>query len=280
MLGACMCVFMCVCALCALCVCVCVCVCVSFVSFVSFVCVCGGVWGGSPNRIGVGISANGMMVGPSAFLTNAVICSPGAGLATQQFELVNASFSGIVPAPSPGTTKLFCGQSSGVTVMQWSRGLDNGSPGDAQVSTTGPTWVVWAVGGDDTLNSSTPVPSMGAVPVVLVPASYPNSVALNSDFTLQWGLVGDLLHFQATYDGNAWCVPRAHGAWVCVPVLVVGCLLAPTCGGAPPSPPPPPPPLLPLPLPGALPLLHCPQTLAARALPLHLRPAPPPLVVG
>ena len=63
-----------------------------------------------------------------------------------QFDFVSASFAGIVPDNTAGTTNLGVQQANGVTVMTWSRNVNNGNPTDAQISTTGPTNVMWAIG--------------------------------------------------------------------------------------------------------------------------------------
>ena len=65
------------------------------------VCVCG-MW---LCRIGIGFSANGMMAGPVNAVSNAVICSPANGT-VGQFDFLNATFQGIVPDNTAGTTGL------------------------------------------------------------------------------------------------------------------------------------------------------------------------------
>ena len=97
------------------------------------------------DRIGVGISENGMMAGPANAVSNAVICSPANGT-VGQFDFVNASFAGIVPDNTAGTTGMSFTQSGGQTVLYFSRNVNNGNPTDAQISTTGPTNVMWAIG--------------------------------------------------------------------------------------------------------------------------------------
>ncbi len=96
-------------------------------------------------RIGIGFSANGMMAGPATAVSNAVICSPANGT-VGQFDFLNATFQGIVPDNTAGTTNMSYLQSSNVTVLTWSRTVNNGNPTDAQISVTGPTYVMWAIG--------------------------------------------------------------------------------------------------------------------------------------
>ena len=93
----------------------------------------------------MGISENGMMAGPAIAVSNAVICSPANGT-VGQFDFVNASFAGIVPDNTAGTTGMSFTQSGGQTVLYFSRNVNNGNPTDAQISTTGPTNVMWAIG--------------------------------------------------------------------------------------------------------------------------------------
>ena len=104
-------------------------------------CVCG-MW---LCRIGIGFSANGMMAGPANAVSNAVICSPANGT-VGQFDFLNATFQGIVPDNTAGTTNMSYLQSNNVTVLTWSRTVNNGNPTDAQISVTGPTYVMWAIG--------------------------------------------------------------------------------------------------------------------------------------
>jgi hypothetical protein len=93
----------------------------------------------------VGISATGAMAGPANALSNAVICSPANGT-VGRYYFANASFEGIVPDSDPGTINMACTQAGGVTIMTWTRDLNNGNPTDAQIATTGPTNVMWAIG--------------------------------------------------------------------------------------------------------------------------------------
>jgi len=102
---------------------------------VSVRCVCGVVGmevigcgvAGVGHRIGVGISADGSMAGPSTTgnFSNAVICSP-ANNTIAQYHFLNVTFAGIVADPSSGTTNMMFTQSNGVTVMTWSREVYKG----------------------------------------------------------------------------------------------------------------------------------------------------------
>ena len=87
-------------------------------------------------RLGVGISANGKMVGPPGETSNAVICSPGGGNVVQQYNISAGSFAGIVPHATSGTGNFSCAQANGVTAMMWTRYVFNGDADDAQVSLT------------------------------------------------------------------------------------------------------------------------------------------------
>jgi len=115
---------------------------VAFV-FMCFCCV--SVFGMWLCRIGIGFSANGMMAGPANAVSNAVICSPANGT-VGQFDFLNATFQGIVPDNTAGTTGLSFTQTGGQTVLYFSRKANNGNPTDAQISVTGQTYVMWAIG--------------------------------------------------------------------------------------------------------------------------------------
>jgi hypothetical protein len=170
-------------------------------------------------RIGIGVSANGMMQGPSNAISNAVICSP-ANNTIGQFQFVNASFAGIVPDNTAGTTNMSWSQANGQTIMTWSRNVNNGNPSDAQVSTTGLTWVMWAIGKSNDYNPTHP--AMSSVGVPLVPVVYANTVTLTSGLVLNWNLVGgSRLDLQAVYSGSLWCVFGTASCGVWSPVCVV-----------------------------------------------------------
>ena len=142
------------------------------------------------------------MVGPAGSTSNAVICSPGANFLVQQYDITDPSFAGIVPHPTSGTTALACSQVDGVTIMTWSRGVDNGDPNDAQIVNPGSTDVIWAVGKSNTFDSTSP--AMGADSVMLIP--FGNTVELAPGLVLNWNVNGQAIDFQAAYSGNAWCV--------------------------------------------------------------------------
>ena len=156
-------------------------------------------------RVAVGISANGDMVGPAGSTSNAVICSPGADFSVQQYDITGASFAGIVPHPTSGTGNFSCLQKNGVTVMTWSRGVNNGDPNDAQVSTYALTNVIWAIGSSNVFNSTEP--NMGNTAVNLMAVTvYGNSIGIADGFTLNWNVYPDHLDMQAVLLLNRWCV--------------------------------------------------------------------------
>ena len=105
------------------------------------------------------------MVPESDPLSNAVICSPGAGFETQQYHFLNTSFEGLVPDPTPGTGNFSCSQVDGITIMTFSRGVDNGNPADAQISKLFATNVMWAIGQVNVFGSLHP--HMDSLPVHL-----------------------------------------------------------------------------------------------------------------
>ena len=156
-------------------------------------------------RLGVGISANGDMVGPVTARSNAVICNPSAGNAVYQYVIVDPSYSGIQRQDSTGTTNLTCTQAGGNTVMTWSRFVENGATNDAQVSTYSLTNVIWAIGSSNVFNATSP--NMGNTPVNLMAVPvYKYSVPLTSGLTLNWNVNGNSLQFQAILADTKWCV--------------------------------------------------------------------------
>jgi hypothetical protein len=156
------------------------------------------------HRFGVGVSATGGMSGPTTAVSNAVICSPGDGT-IGQYQLLNTSFTGIVPENAPGVTSLSFLQANGQTIMTWSRNVNNGNPNDQQISLTGPTWVIWAVGTSNTFSNVYPSTSMSSAAVSFVPApAYQYTSTLTTGLVLNWNVVGSRLDFQAVYNGTAW----------------------------------------------------------------------------
>ena len=142
------------------------------------------------------------MVPKTGPLSNAVICNPANGFNTQQYHFLNTSFDGLVPDPTSGTGNFTCAQINGVTVMTFSRGINNGNPADAQISTVLPTSVMWAIGNGNVYNATHP--SMDSVAVNLAGPVYANSVTLTSGLTLNWNVVGSRLDFQAVLTSIAW----------------------------------------------------------------------------
>lgn len=143
------------------------------------------------------------MNGTATAHSNAVICSPSNN-SVAQYDILGTTFSSIVPNPTSGTTGLSVLQSGNVTVMTWSRGVNNGDASDAQVVVGGLTNVIWAVGSGNTFTGD-PHPAMGSTGVLLVNgSSWSNSALLNAGLTLYWNLVGSTFTFQAVYTGTAW----------------------------------------------------------------------------
>jgi hypothetical protein len=108
-----------------------------------------------PIRIAVGISQNGFMVDNPR--SNVVIC-PGPGGTAQQYQMTGKSASAIVADATAGTFGFSCSQSGGTTTMAWTRLVNNGNPGDAQIQTVGSTNVVYAVGLSSQFSSSAAKP--------------------------------------------------------------------------------------------------------------------------
>ena len=161
----------------------------------------------------MGISFDGSMASPGSPYSNAVLCSPGGGVLMQQYHFLSPSFAGIVPDPTPGTSGLACSQNNGQTVMQWTRGVNNGNPADAQVVTNGTTNIIFAVGRGSVFNAT--FPDMDGLAVTLVPTVYANSASLTPGLTLNWNVNGDSIDFQAVFEGSAWCVLQCGSHCVC-----------------------------------------------------------------
>ena len=161
---------------------------------------CGGT---CRSRFAVGVSPDGSMVGTDTARANAIICDPSKGT-VNQYNITAASFAGMVPHATSGTTNMKVVQSDGQTVMTWTRGFDNGDPKDAQISASGPTHVIFAVATTNVFGPS-PVPHMGEKSVNLAGTpTYDNTVSLMSGLTLNWNVKGSELEFQAVLSSLAW----------------------------------------------------------------------------
>ncbi len=153
-------------------------------------------------RFAIGISENGMMVGPASAQSNAVICSP-ANQTIRQYVIQAASFAGIVPQNTSGTTGFSLSQANGFTVMTWTRGANNGAASDAQIATWAPTNVIWAIGKTNVFSDDGA--SMDSMAVNLAGApSYVNSVTLTSGLVLSWNVSGSTFQFQAVLNQSVW----------------------------------------------------------------------------
>ena len=151
--------------------------------------------------------------------SNAVICSPGNGSAVAQYDILSASYAGIVPDPTPNTTNLQCFQGDGVTVMSWSRGINNGNAADAQVSTVGTTNVIWAVGKGNTFDSTSPL--MGNLSVQLTGCF----AQLSDELSVSWMPSGDVVTFIVMYSGTGWYVLPGRASYCCVECVVACCIV-------------------------------------------------------
>jgi hypothetical protein len=153
-------------------------------------------------RFAIGISENGMMVGPASAQSNAVICSP-ANQTIGQYVIQAASFAGIVPQSTSGTTGFSLAQANGFTVMTWTRGANNGAASDAQIQATGPTNVIWAIGKTNVFSDDGA--AMGSTAVALpYTVPYANSVTLTPGLVLKWNVAGSTYQFQAVLNQSVW----------------------------------------------------------------------------
>ena len=189
------------------------------------------------DRLSVGVSANGMMQGPSGANSNVMIADFGVVPArVSQYDMLGYAASQIVSHDTTGVGNATAYQQDGKSVMRWSRQAHNGDNSDAQISLTGVTNVVWAYGAGNAY-SSVPLPPMGNTVVDLsgvasasssmslsptespsasagyvAPSASPypsamsweKSTELTSGLWLRWNRVGDRFDFEATYSGLAW----------------------------------------------------------------------------
>ena len=168
-------------------------------------------------RFGVGVSANGDMVGPAYQDSTAVICNPGnsANMASH-YKILAASYAGLVASAAPGVTNLTCYQTSTQTIMTWSSTLYDGVTTNAQISLTGATNVIWAVGKENSLTPSS-MPGMDSISVNLVGApSYASTMQLTAGLVLNWNVIGgSVLEMQAVLSSVGWCVRVLACAVMC-----------------------------------------------------------------
>ena len=154
------------------------------------------------DRVGIGVSLIPDMGGSGNVWSSIVIGSPGNG-SIGSYVMYNESVQGIVSDPTPGTFGMSVTFAAGTTTMTWSRKIDNGNPNDTQISTSGYTTVVYAVGNEPVFSYASQAPNgpMGAASINLVPSS---SAALTSDLQLYWYLTGDDVYFTAVLKRIAW----------------------------------------------------------------------------
>ncbi len=129
------------------------------------------------DRLSVGVSATGAMVGAPSAVTNVIICQDdgSGGIVVGEHTLLSKTLAGTVPrSTSTGTTIDGCVRSAGTTTLTWSRALNSGVATDAQIAGSGDTHVVFAVGTSPTVASDASLPfPMDSVALALVPASAP-----------------------------------------------------------------------------------------------------------
>ena len=116
-------------------------------------------------RFSVGFSIDGMMAGPTNAKANAMIVDfskPGSPV--QQYDMLGYASSQLVVHATSGVGNTSAYQTGSSSVMMWSRMANNGDVNDAQISLSGVTQVVWAIGYDNKYASS-PLPPMSAVAI-------------------------------------------------------------------------------------------------------------------
>ena len=156
-------------------------------------------------RFGIGIGTSSQMTGPSTGKSNAVICSPGDNT-VNQYDMTDTSYAGVTAHPTAGTTNMAVSQTNGVTSMSWTRNVSNGDDTDAQISTTGGTWVLFAVGSKNTFQNEFPAPMSAKFVNLMTTVTYAYTATLTQGLVLNWNVVGARLDFQAVLSGTAWYV--------------------------------------------------------------------------
>jgi hypothetical protein len=191
----------------------------------------------SPRRLGVGFSQSGLMVGPANAKSNAIIFSP-TDSTVAQYDMTAKSFNGITVHNTSGVSNLQGSQSEGVTTLSWTRGVNNGDANDAQISTTGGTWLVYAIGAANAFKEGD-FPFMRAAFInLMTTVSYKYTAVLEPGLTLNWNVLGDVLQLQAVLNDTRWyvevhslrtgrsCSGSSCSCCMCVCVCVCACVRA------------------------------------------------------
>lgn len=166
--------------------------------------------------VGLGVSVGGLMVDTPK--SNCVICTPtNTTIATGEYSIVSSSALGFEPFSTPRpATGIACQQNATHTVLSFRRPYNNSVPALAQLNTSGPTSIIYAVGTDNNF-ADVDWSRMGATkidfntappsPVPPTPAPLPSMAgyqALAPGFELSWVSVEGALQFVANYTGKAW----------------------------------------------------------------------------
>lgn len=125
-------------------------------------------------RFSIGFSVNGLMSsGSSSAVSNAVI-GDFQTMTVKQYQFTGYTPADIVSDPTATLTGTSLFQSGNNSVMMFSRMANNGNPSDAQISLTGATWVMWAIGSDNAFSANSLPLSESRVPLVLLQGCMPN----------------------------------------------------------------------------------------------------------
>ena len=109
------------------------------------------------DRFSIGFSPNGLMSsGNSSSVSNAVIAD-FASSSVSQYDMTGYTMPSIVKNPSGVVSNTSVYQTGSTSVMMFSRMADNGVSTEAQISLSGPTYVMWAIGSGQGF-SSVPLP--------------------------------------------------------------------------------------------------------------------------
>jgi hypothetical protein len=140
------------------------------------------------------------MVGPANARSNVVICSPGGGTLISQYVIISPE--SIQQQVVPGTTHMAVQQTATSTIMTWQRTVDDGNATDAQMSLSGPTNLIWAVGTTNVFGNDGA--AMGSTAVFLGASTGSTTASLTNGLTLSWDVSGSTYTLRAVLNQLAW----------------------------------------------------------------------------
>jgi hypothetical protein len=168
----------------------------------------------SANWFAVGFSQYGNMAAqsPDELNSTCVMAIPSVRPQVQQYLITNETKDGFVPHPSHGTGNFSYGVMNGLAVMNFTRQMNNGVTGDAQINPDGPTFIIFAVGTTpkiefyvemsfSTITIKSPPPPPPPSPPSPPPPSPGNGTDVelwDGGLWLDYDVEGDVVHFVVT----------------------------------------------------------------------------------